>query len=177
MAMRIVPYNWDSLTYHLPRIMHWVQNKSVAHYATNIDRQIASPPLAEFINLHIYLLMGKKDVAFNLLQCMSLGFCIVLTVAIAKKLGCNIFFGFLAGFLYATMPIAFAESITTQNDEYATLWLLFFAYIIIDLYKNPELECNWFYIEKTILLSCCIGFGYLAKPSIAFGIACFAIVL
>ena len=95
MAMRIVPYNWDSLTYHLPRIMHWVQNKSVAHYATNIDRQIASPPLAEFINLHIYLLMGKKDVAFNLLQCMSFGFCIVLTVAIAKKLGCNIFFGFL----------------------------------------------------------------------------------
>ena len=162
MAMRIVPYNWDSLTYHLPRIMHWVQNKSVAHYATNIDRQIASPPLAEFINLHIYLLMGKKDVAFNLLQCMSFGSCIVLTVAIAKKLGCNNFFGFLAGFLYATLPIAFAESITTQNDEYATLWLLFFAYIIIDLYKNPELECDWFYIERTILLSCCIGFGYLA---------------
>ncbi|MFQ9464829.1 MAG: hypothetical protein ACLR09_07920 [Gallintestinimicrobium sp.] len=85
-----------------------------------------------------------------------------MTVAIAKKLGCNNFFGFLAGFLYATMPIAFAESITTQNDEYATLWLLFFAYIIIDLYKNPELECDWFYIERTILLSCCIGFGYLA---------------
>lgn len=177
MAMRIVPYNWDSLTYHLPRIMHWVQNQSVAHYATNIDRQIASPPLAEFINLHLYLLMGNRDTAFNLLQCMSYGTCIIIAIAIARRLGCNSFLCLLAGFLYATMPIAVAEAITTQNDEYATLWLMTFGYVIIDLYKNPKLKCDRFYFERTLILSCCIGFGYLTKPSFGFGVMCFAIAL
>ena len=29
------PANPDSLAYHLPRAEHWVQNESVAQYATN----------------------------------------------------------------------------------------------------------------------------------------------
>lgn len=59
-ALKTVPNNFDSMTYHLPRIMHWAQNGSVAHYASRVVRQITSPVLAEFINLHVYLLCGKK---------------------------------------------------------------------------------------------------------------------
>lgn len=58
LAFLTVPYNWDSMTYHLPRMMQWVQNKSVAHYAANDVRQLASPVLAEFINVQVYLLSG-----------------------------------------------------------------------------------------------------------------------
>lgn len=35
-ALIIIPYNWDSMTYHCARLFHWAQNKSVAHYATGI---------------------------------------------------------------------------------------------------------------------------------------------
>ena len=53
LALWTTPYNWDSMTYHLSRIAHWAQNQTVAHYATNIIRQITSPMLGEFVNLHV----------------------------------------------------------------------------------------------------------------------------
>ena len=43
------PNTYDSMTYHLPRVMHWIQNQSVAHYPTHIPRQLHFPPGAEFI--------------------------------------------------------------------------------------------------------------------------------
>lgn len=71
MAFRTVPYNWDSMTYHLTRIVHWVQNGSVAHYACHDISQISGPPLAEFVNLHVYVLSGNTDYLVNLLQAAS----------------------------------------------------------------------------------------------------------
>ena len=68
LAVWTVPYNWDSMTYHLSRIANWTQNRSVAHYATHNIREIVSPALAEFINLHVYILTGQKDNLFNLLR-------------------------------------------------------------------------------------------------------------
>jgi len=37
------PNNWDSMTYHMARIAHWVMNESVYPYPTHIYRQIYQP--------------------------------------------------------------------------------------------------------------------------------------
>lgn len=176
-AIQVVPYNWDSLTYHLPRIMHWVQNRSVAHYATNMSRQVSSPVLAEFVNLSVYLFCGESDFLFNLLQWASYVTCGVIAAGIARKLKCTYFWSCMAGFLFLTMPIAFAESITTQNDNFAAMWLLMFVYVLLDLYEKPKLNYNKFYVERTVVLSLCIAFGYLSKPSSMFAVTAFAIGL
>lgn len=60
LALKTMPYNWDSMTYHLQRIFHWYQNGTVAHYETHIDRQVASPVLGAFVNLHVYAMAGGK---------------------------------------------------------------------------------------------------------------------
>lgn len=67
LALVTTPNNWDSMTYHLPRIAYWAQNRSVEHYATNSVRQISSPVLAEFVNLHVYILCRGHDLLFNML--------------------------------------------------------------------------------------------------------------
>jgi hypothetical protein len=40
------PNNWDSLTYHMGRIPHWIVQKSLDTFPTHIYRQIYSPPLS-----------------------------------------------------------------------------------------------------------------------------------
>ncbi|XGB42694.1 MAG: hypothetical protein LVS60_02285 [Nodosilinea sp. LVE1205-7] len=43
-ALVAPPNNWDSMTYHMARVMYWIQHQSVAHYPTHNLRQLDSPP-------------------------------------------------------------------------------------------------------------------------------------
>lgn len=178
LALFTTPNNWDSMTYHLSRIAYWTQNRSVEHYATNCLREIASPVLAEFVNLHVYILCRGSDLFFNLLQAASYLTCTVLVGAIARKLGCDRLFRFVAMLLYMSMPIAFAEALTNQVDNFATVWLLFYVYVLLDLAGQREkLECNFRTVSKVCTLGLCVAWGYLTKPSVCFGMVIFAVWL
>ncbi|HSO12589.1 MAG TPA: hypothetical protein VLT51_09455, partial [Anaerolineales bacterium] len=43
-AFVAAPNTWDSMTYHLSRVMHWEQNQSLAFYPTSISRQLYLGP-------------------------------------------------------------------------------------------------------------------------------------
>ena len=178
LAIMTVPYNMDSMMYHLPRIMQWAQNKTVAHYATYDVRQLTSPVLAEFINLQVYILTGRGDSLFNLLQCFSYVINAILVYYITKKLGASKQYCWFSMLLFISMPIAFGEALSTQVDHFSTLLLLLFTYFILDL-LDTNYKLSWdkgsrFYVG---ILSTCIGLGYLAKPSIMFGMVFLAIWL
>lgn len=178
LAICTTPNNWDSMTYHLSRIVHWVQNRSVEHYATGDVRQLSSPMLGEFVNLHVYILCRHKEILINVLQAGSYITCALLVGAIAGKLGCDKFYRFLAALLYMTTPIAFAEALTTQVDNFATVWLLFYVYELLDLVKaDNKLECKKTELSKVSTLALCVAWGYLAKPSVCIAMVIFAVWL
>lgn len=178
LALITTPYNWDSMTYHLPRIAHWAQNRSVAHFSTNSIRQISSPVLGEFVNLHVYILCRGHDLLFNLLQGSSYLTCAVMVAAIAGRLSCDRRFRFLAALLYMSMPIAFAEALTTQVDNFATVWLLFFVYRLIE-YTDRETPMRFDGITacRVGTMGLCVAWGYLTKPSVCVGMVVFALWL
>ena len=176
LAVYTVPYNWDSMTYHLSRIVNWTQNRSVAHYATHNIREIVSPVLAEFINLHVYILSGKRDVFFNLVQCVSALTNVWLIYEIALKLGCKRKYAGLVAFIFFTAPSAFGEALSTQVDQFAAVWLLIFVYYYLELLKQ-ELAFSRRVMECCAMMAICVGFGYLAKPSVLIGMAIFLLVL
>lgn len=178
LSLITTPYNWDSMTYHLPRIAYWTQNRSVEHYATNSIRQIASPVLAEFVNLHVYILSRGHDLFFNLLQGVSYLTCAVLVGAIAGKLSCDRCFRFLAVLLYMSMPIAYAEALTTQVDNFAAIWLLFFVYRLLDYTDETKpMQFDKATVSRVCTLGLCVAWGYLAKPSVCVGMVVFALWL
>ena len=131
LAIITVPYNWESMTYHLPRVAYWAENHSAAHYATTIYRQVGNPPMHEFISLDVYLLMGNTDYLLNLIQCGAYLTNAWLVYEIAGKIGCSSKDAKVGMLLFCSTPIAFAEALTTQNDNLACLFLLIFLTTLI----------------------------------------------
>ena len=132
------PNNWDSMTYHLGRVMHWIQNKNVDHYTTQISRQITQPPLAEYFTLHFRLLSGNDRFA-NLVQWLFMVGSVATVSLIAKEFGKSRTTQLLAALFAVTIPMGILQSNSTQND-YAVSFFIVTA--VLFMVKIIKLHCR-----------------------------------
>ncbi|MFT7482440.1 MAG: hypothetical protein ACI8WW_001377, partial [Oceanospirillaceae bacterium] len=93
--------NTDSLTYHLSRVMYWIQNENISQFATNNHRQVSYQPLAEYLILNIKLLGGSDSVT-NLVQWICFVGCLFNGFRIAELLNLTAVQRKLTIFLIAT---------------------------------------------------------------------------
>ncbi|MDJ1504455.1 hypothetical protein [Xanthocytophaga agilis] len=128
------PNTWDSMTYHMARVMHWIQNQSVDHYPSHIIRQHYQPPFAEYIILHLQLLSGTDQWA-NLVQWSFLIGILISVSLLGKELGTNRTTQIVSMFLAITLPLAILEGNSTQNDLVSSFWVLTCVYFILQLRK------------------------------------------
>ena len=164
-AFFTVPYNYDSMSYHLSRIGYWIDHKSVAHYICNIDRQIYSPVLAEYNLLHIMLLSGN-DTFVNFLQYFSMFGTAYFLYHSARKLGTDSLFSSMAVFVFITMPLTVSQSVTTQNDLFAALFFAIFIYLLLEVIGWDSIRLDIKQSWTILMLSLTVGFAYLAKTSV-----------
>lgn len=136
-ALAYAPNTWDSMTYHLSRVMHWQQNASVAHYATNIDRQIQMPPFAEFVILHLDTLSGNDRWA-NMVQWFAMVGCAVGVTQIARRLGASAREQVAAALLTSAIPVGVTQATSTQNDYVVALWMVCAVAMAIELLRSGE---------------------------------------
>jgi hypothetical protein len=52
-ALMAPPNNWDSMTSHLARVAHWIQDRDLTFYPTPFHPQLHNPPWAEYAILHL----------------------------------------------------------------------------------------------------------------------------
>jgi 4-amino-4-deoxy-L-arabinose transferase-like glycosyltransferase len=120
-ALASPPNSFDAMTYHMSRVMHWVQYRSLSFYPTPILRQLHSAPWAEYVILNWQLLLGSDHLA-NTVQWSGYGGCIVAASLIAQELGGNRSAQILSGLVAATIPMAVLQASGTQTDCVAALW-------------------------------------------------------
>ena len=149
------PNTWDSMTYHMSRVMHWIQNQSVAHYPTHIQRQLHSNPWAEFAITHLQILSGGDCLA-NCVQWFSMLGCILGVTLIAKKIGADLRGQIFAAALVATLPMGILQASSTQTDYVLTFWFVCFVYYSI-LFKDKP---NWYH---SIAVGATLGLAILTK--------------
>ena len=156
-ALTAPPNTWDSMTYHMSRVMHWIQNRSVEFYPTSIPRQNHLAPGAEYGILHLQLLSGGDYLA-NLVQwsCGAVG--VVVVSLIAAELGGSFFIQLLAALIATALPGAILQSTGTQNDLAVSLWILGSAYYLIRLVRNAS-------PGNALLAGLSIGLALLTKAT------------
>jgi hypothetical protein len=117
------PNNWDSLTYHAPRVEHWLQNESIKHFYTHDRKQISAAPFAEMVVLHGRALSGG-DWLENLVQWFAFAGTIIVISKIACLLGLTKKHQMATSLLFATLPMAIMQATSTQTDLVETFWII-----------------------------------------------------
>lgn len=164
-ALFTVPANYDSMTYHLGRIGHWIDNRSVNHFVTDIDRQLYSPVLAEYYLLHLMLLTGS-DTFVNFLQYVSMLVCALFLYRCARELHTSRLFSTFAVFLFLTMPLTISQSVTTQNDLFAASIFSLFLYYFLWFINREKLIYDKEEVMRLICIGILVGLAYITKTSV-----------
>jgi hypothetical protein len=122
----LAPSNWDSMTYHLSRVVHWHQNQSLDFYATNILRQLHLVPFAEVSILNFYVLTGNDRLA-NFVQFFAMLGCVIGSSVIVRFFRMSVYYQLFAAILVFTIPMGLMQSATTKNDYVAAFWTMCFV--------------------------------------------------
>jgi 4-amino-4-deoxy-L-arabinose transferase-like glycosyltransferase len=149
--------NYDSQTYHMARVAHWEQNRSVYNYATHGLRQLELSPFAEWVILHLQILTGDDYLASSV-QLYFLIACIAAVSLIAKECGANRAQQIIVSVMACFLPMAVLQSTTTQNDLVVSFFILAFIYYTLQLTKETS--------RALIFLGgCALGLAWLTKGS------------
>ncbi|MTJ14941.1 4-amino-4-deoxy-L-arabinose transferase [Anabaena sp. UHCC 0187] len=153
------PNNWDSMTYHMARVVHWIQNRHLAHYPTYYSAQLVHPPFAEFVILHLQILSGGDRFA-NLVQTFSMIGSIVGVSLIAKQLGADKRGQIFAAVFCSTLPMGILQASSTQNDYAVCFWVVCLVhYILLTLpHRKPP-------INLTLGIGASCGLAVFTKSS------------
>jgi 4-amino-4-deoxy-L-arabinose transferase-like glycosyltransferase len=166
------PNNWDSMTYHMARIVHWVQNSNVNYYPTNIIRQLNQPPFAEYFIAQLCIL-SKNDLWANFVQFFFLVSTLYVMAGIARELGLPANQQLLTLFLVVTIPEVILQSSNTQNDVVVSFFIASTVYYCLICFKEG-FAVQYIFLAISIglaILSKTIAYIYLTPVLLVFGLA------
>ncbi len=162
------PNNWDSLTYHLPRVIHWFENNTLQNYATPITRQLYQPPFAEYFILNIFAI-DQNDTFFFGVQFFYFILSAIGVYAITTKFTTSIKEKNLALLFSLTLPEAILQASSTQNDIVNSFFILIITYLYLEIVSTPSRK-------NFVFLGVAIGIGILTKALVYVYIAPITIV-
>lgn len=129
-ALIAPPNTWDSMSYHMSRVAHWVQNKTVRFFPVSITRELWASPWAEYAIAQLQIL-SHSDRFSNMVQWWSMTGSIIGVSLIAQLLGATRRGQILSAVLCACLPVGILEGSSTQNDYAAAFWTVCCVYYAI----------------------------------------------
>ncbi len=153
------PNNGDSLVYHLSRVVHWMQEGSVAFIPTSESRENVPGPGAEYLVLLWQSLTGSERFA-NTVQTTAFVVVVVWIATVARYLRAPPALRLPLVLLFVTVPSFLLEATTTQNDLCAAVAAL----AVVTALRNPLFGAtSRLGYRDGIALGLAMGTSYLVK--------------
>lgn len=131
------PNTWDALSYHMPRVMHWIQAGNLDHYPTGNLRQLWNAPWSEYAFLHFHVLAGSDRFA-NLVQWFAMAGSLIVAGSIANRLTGSAAARDLAVILVVTLPTGLLQATGPQNNYIVAFWLLCAMHLILNFGRSER---------------------------------------
>ena len=150
------PNNTDSLLYHMSRVVHWAQDRSIAHYPVGFEPQLINPIGAELVSLQFRLLWGNDQLA-SLPQWLSLILCTFTVSLTARLFGAGRKGQLVAAAFGISIPMGLLQATSTQNDYVTALWLTIMVFFVV---YATQFEPGW---AEILSIATALGLGMLTK--------------
>lgn len=154
LAIYAAPNNFDSHSYHLNRILFWVNNGNLDHFPTVHLQQLYLNVFAEYLVLDTVLLSGADRFA-GIIQFGSFIGSLAGISLLARRLGLKQEGQLLAAVFLLTLPISIFESTSTQVDYCACFFFISFVYFGFGLLEKR----SWLTLTAFVLSLCFGGFS------------------
>jgi hypothetical protein len=136
------PNTMDSLQYHMARVVHWAENRSLQPYATQYLPQLVNPIGGELVILNLRLLYGT-DHAAGLVQWWAMMGSLVGASFLAAQLGAGRRGQWAALCFVASLPMGIMQATSTQNDYVAALWMVCLASYAVEAWRRDLTAREW----------------------------------
>ena len=114
-ALVYPPNSWDSMVYHMARVVYWMENGSIAYFPTAIDRQNLMNPGSEYVILLLQSL-SASDFLANLVQFISYYLLVSAVPSFLRLLGIRRRIANWGLILAASLPMGVLQATSSQND-------------------------------------------------------------
>jgi len=155
-AFVAAPNHSDSMEYHLPRVVHWIQNHSIAHYPTQNIFQLYQNPWSEFAIAHLQILTQSDRLAASIQWFAMLGSLVGVSL-IAQELGAHRQGQILSAIFCATIPMGILQGSSTNNDLVVAFWMVCLAYFALLTFRQGVHTLN------IVRLGTSLGLAILSK--------------
>ncbi len=156
--------NWDSMSYRMARVVHWIQNHSVAHYPTSYLPQLYQKPWSEFTIMHLQILSGGDRFA-NLVQWFSMVGSVIGVSLIAKQLGADWRGQILSAVVCATIPMGILQASSTQGDYVVSFWLVCFVCCVLSIVQESKVVDANPFKANSFKTGASLGLAFFAKAT------------
>ena len=149
--------------------MHWIQDRNVAPFPTNITKQVNLTPGTEYEILQFQLLSGGDGLA-NMIEWFSFIGSIIGVSLIARELGADRKGQLFSAAFCATIPMAILQASNTENHLSTAFWLVCFAYFSLHAFNHSS-------PMDIIGIGLSLGLAILSKSTAYFFAAPFVILI